>query len=345
MSEYPNSRQRFFDFLDGHPVDRLLVMPITMMFAAGRIGAPYGRYALDYRVMAEAQIHTADEFAFDHVSAITETREARDCGAAIRYFDDQPYAIDESHARLAAKADLAALQAPDPHTAEAMRDRLLGIALLKQRAGDRKIVEGWVEGPCGAAADLRGINTLMLDFYDDPAFVQDLFDFVLDLALRFGQAQRDAGADLIGIGDPAASLIGPRIYEEFVWPYEKRLVDGLHAMGFHVRLHICGNIRRILPAISRLECDIVDIDALVPMADARAALGDSQVLLGGIDPVRTLQEGTPASVSTALAECWRAAGPRYIIGAGCEIPRGTPPENVSRLASGTRLAGLPITAG
>jgi len=115
-----NSRERFFAFLDGRPVDRLPVMPITMMFAADRIGVPYGRYALDHRVLAEAQIHTAQEFSFDHVSAITETREARDCGAAIRYFDDQPYAMDESRARLADKSDLAALQAPDPLQGEAM---------------------------------------------------------------------------------------------------------------------------------------------------------------------------------------------------------------------------------
>jgi len=55
-------------------------MPITMMFAARHIGEKYGRYALDHRVMAEAQLRTAAGFGFDHVSGITETREAQDCG-------------------------------------------------------------------------------------------------------------------------------------------------------------------------------------------------------------------------------------------------------------------------
>jgi MtaA/CmuA family methyltransferase len=326
-----NSRKRFLAFMDRRPVDRLPVMPITMMFAADRIGIPYGRYALDHRVLVEAQIRTAEEFGFDHVSAITETREARDCGASIRYFDDQPYAMDESQARLADKREFAALQAPDPLHADAMRDRLLGLALLKQRVGGDKIVEGWVEGPCGAAADLRGINTLMLDFFDDPTFVRDLFEFVLELALRFGKAQRDAGADVIGIGDPAASLAGPRIYDEFVWPYEKRLVDGLHEIGVRVRLHICGNTRRILSSMGRLECDIVDIDSAVPLALARQSMGADQVLLGGLDPVRTLLNGTPEEVAVAIAECRQAAGPRYILGAGCEVPRGTPPGNLRLL--------------
>lgn len=326
------SRERFFAFVDGRPVDRLLLMPITMMFAADRAGLPYGRYALDHRVLVESQLRTAEEFGFDHVSAITETREARDCGATIRYFDDQPYAIDESQARLADKSALAHLKSPDPLTAEAMRDRLQALALLKERAGKEKVVEGWVEGPCGAAADLRGINTLMLDFYDDPTFVRDLFDFTLDLALRFVKAQRDAGADTIGIGDPAASLVGPRIYREFVWPYEKKLADGMREIGVRTRLHICGNTRPILADLAKLGCDIIDVDSAVPMAEARAQMGPHQAFLGGIDPVRVLEHGTPADVERAVNECRRAAGNRFVLGAGCEVPRGTPPENLRALA-------------
>lgn len=327
-----NSRERFFAFLEGRPVDRLLVMPLTMMLAAERVGVPYGRYALDYRVLAQAQIRTAEEFGFDHVSAITETREARDCGAVIRYFENQPYAIDESQARLGDKKLLAHMKAPDPHVGESMRDRLQAIALLKEKVGNEKIVEGWVEGPCGAAADLRGINTLMLDFYDDPDFIHDLFDFVLDLALRFGKAQREAGADLIGIGDPAASLVGPKLYREFVWAWEKKLADGLHAQGLRVRLHICGNTKPILQDVARLGVDIVDVDSAVPMSAAREGLGPNQIVQGGIDPVRVLQMGTPEQVIAAVTECHRASGGRFVLGAGCEIPPGTPLENMRALA-------------
>ena len=327
-----NSRERVFAMLAGRPVDCLPLMPITMMFAADQAGIPYGRYALDHRVLVAAQLRTAERFDFDHVSAITETREARDCGAALRYFEDQPYAIDEAQARLARKGDLAALASPDPLAGEAMRDRLAAIRLLKEAVGREKIVEGWVEGACGAAADLRGLNTLMLDFHDAPAFVRALFEFVLELGLQFGRRQIEAGADLIGIGDPAASLVGPRLYREFVWGRHQRLVDGLHAAGARVRLHICGSTRRILAELGALGCDIVDIDAAVPVAEARRQMGPDQVLLGGIDPVRVLQHGTPEEVFSAMAQCHREAGARYIVGAGCEVPRGTPADNLRALA-------------
>jgi MtaA/CmuA family methyltransferase len=203
---------------------------------------------------------------------------------------------------------------------------------MKQRVGAEKIVEGWVEGPCGASADLRGINTLMLDFYDDTAFVHDLFEFVIEMEVRFAKAQVDAGVTLMGIGDAAASLIGPKLYAQHVYPAECRLIERVRAMGVPVRLHICGNTRRIAGLMSKTGAEIVDLDFLTPMGEARAASGPDQVLLGNIDPVRALRDGTPGSITAALEECWRAAGPRWICGAGCEVPRGTPHENLMAMS-------------
>ena len=142
--------------------------------------------------------------------------------------------------------------------------------------------------------------------------------------------------DLIGVGDAAASLVGPQIYEEFVRPYEQRLVDGLHAMGTRVRLHICGNIRRILPGIGSLGCEMVDIDSMVPLDQARREMGPTAVLAGNLDPVKTLRNGTPESITAAMAECHRQAGPRYIVAAGCEVPRDTPEANVLALTNYAR---------
>ena len=339
-----NSRERVFAMLDGRPVDCLPVMPITMMFAADQIGAKYHAYATDYRVLAEAQIRTAETFDFDHVSAIAETREAPDCGAVVEYFPDQPPSIVEAQALLADKKTLARLKVPDPLGGGRMHDRIKGLALLKERVGRDKIVEGWMEGPCGGSADLRGINRLMTDFYDDPDFVRDLFDYVFQVGMRFARAQAEAGADVIGIGDPAASLVGPKLYEEFVWPYEKKMVDGLHALGVRARLHICGNTRRILGGMGRLGCDLIDIDSLSPLAEARQKMGPDAVLLANLDPVRDLRNGTPDSVYAATHECHRQAGGRFIVGAGCEVPRDTPAENMRAMVRYAR-ENLALGAG
>lgn len=327
------SRERILAHLAGRPVDRLPVMPITMMYAADLIGARYRDYCTDFRVLAEGQVRVAETFGFDYVNTMSDpAREAADCGAPVEYFDDQPVALIEDRALLADKTKLARLKMPDPLGGGRMHNGVQAVARLKERVGRDTLVEGWIEGPIAEAADLRGINTLMLDFFDDPAFVRDLFEYVVEMELRFARAQVDAGIDLMGVGDAAASLIGPQLYDEFVWPYEKKLVDGLHRLGTRVRLHICGNTRRILKGMGALGCEVVDLDFLAPMAEGRAQMGPDQVLLGNINPVSTVKNGTAEGVFQALAKCHAEAGPRYIVGPGCEIPRGTPPANVRAFA-------------
>jgi MtaA/CmuA family methyltransferase len=326
------SRERVLAHLAGRPVDRLPLMPITMMFACDRIGARYRDYCTDYRVLVEGQVRTAEEFGFDYVNTMSDpAREAADCGATVKYFNDQPVALVEDQALLADKAKLVSLKVPDPLGGGRMHNGLKAIGLFKERVGREKLIEGWIEGPIAEAADLRGINTLMTDFFDDPAFVRDLFAFVIDMELRFAAEQLKAGADVIGVGDAAASLTGPQIYHEFVLPFEKKFVDGIHALGGKVRLHICGNTRRILQDMGTLGCDIIDLDSLASLTEARQKMGPAQVLLGNLNPVAVLRNGAAAGVSAAVAECHRQAGPRFIVGAGCEVPRDTPLENLRAL--------------
>ena len=324
-----NSRERIFTLFKGGQTDHLSLMPITMQLATDGIGKKYREYATDHRILVEGQLKVADEFDFDHVSVISDpTREAADCGAVILYSEDSPPAIDNQNNLLADKTKLASLKIPDVLGGGRMQDRVEGVALFKEKIDSDKIIEGWIEGPCAEGADLRGINTLMTDFFDDPGFVRDLFEFVIEMELNFAKFQIEAGVDIMGMGDAAASLIGPQLYEEFVWPYEKRLIDGVHELGAAVRLHICGNTRDILKGIGRLGCEIVDLDYLVPISEARQKMGQAQIICGNIDPVSVLQDSTPEQIHQAIGQCHKEAGGNFIVGAGCEVTRNTPPENL-----------------
>jgi MtaA/CmuA family methyltransferase len=329
MRKKMNSRERIFNLFKGGRTDRLPLMPITMQLAADSIGKKYKEYATDHRLLVEGQIKIAGDFDFDHVSVISDpTREAADCGASILYAEDSPPAIDNHNALLADKTKLASLKMPDVLGGGRMQDRVEGVALFKEKVGNEKIIEGWIEGPCAEGADLRGINTLMMDFFDDPGFVCDLFEFVIEMELDFAKFQIEAGVDVMGMGDAAASLIGPQIYEEFVWSYEKRLIDGVHEMGAAVRLHICGNTRDILEGIGRLGCEIVDLDYMVPVSQGREKMGQTQIICGNIDPVAVLQDSSPEQIHNAIEQCHKEAGGNFIVGAGCEVTRNTPPENL-----------------
>lgn len=330
-------RERVLAALSGQRTDHLALMPITMMLAADTLGVAYEAYARDGCVMADAQVKTAERFGFDHVSAIGPPGpETADLGAAIRWFADQPPAMVEAEALLAEKSALGPLRARGAVAGERVENRVKGLARMRELVGGELAVEGWLSGPCAAAAELRGLNRLMLDFDDDPAFVRALFDFALEVGIWFAGVQVEAGADLIGMGDAAASLVGPRIYREFVCPLEKRLVDAIHARGARVRLHICGNTRQILREMGALGCELVEIDFPVPMEEARAKMGREQVLSGNLDPVREVRDGTPERLREALDGLHAKAGAHWVVAAGCEIARSTPEKNLWALTEFAR---------
>jgi MtaA/CmuA family methyltransferase len=323
----------------GEPVDRLAVQPILMTLAARLHGVPYSEYLLDHRVLVEAQLRMIEEFDVDVLTLCSDPcRETQDCGAAVKWFADQPPAHDPTDPFLKEKSQLLTLKQPDPLGGGRMHDRVCGAAYGRERVGNEVPVLGWVEGPMAQAADMRGITEIMYDVVDDPPFVEDLFEFILEMEVNFAKAQLDAGAHIVGIGDAAASLVSPAVYAELVFPYEKRLVDAIHDLGAPVRLHICGNITGHLPKIAELGVEMIDVDFLTDMTGIRQKLGPGPAILGNLDPVRYFLNSPAQDVKTGLAECHRQSVSKFLVGAGCEIPPGAKLDNVRAMAEYAREA-------
>lgn len=330
-------KQRYIETLSGRPTERLPLAPITMMFAGDLVGRSYRDYATDYRVLCEGQCAVAETFDTSLVSAISDPCvEAHDFGADVSFPEDAPPAVKEEEALLADKAELGGLRVRSPESGTRMANRLSAVRSLKSAVGDDLMVEGWIEGPCAESADLRGINRLMIDFYDDPSFVAELMDLVVEQGTRFATAQVHAGADVIGIGDAASSLIGPQLYDQFVAERTEKLITAIHGAGALVRLHICGNITPLYPALAGLHADQIDVDSMNRMQAAREAVGPSATLCGNLDPVRLVRDGSADAVARGLEVCLEESGRPYVVGAGCEIPRGTPKENLRAMSQFAR---------
>jgi uroporphyrinogen-III decarboxylase len=146
---------------------------------------------------------------------------------------------------------------------------------------------------------------------------------------QFALAQVAVGADMIGIGDAAASLVSPKFYAEHVAPREKALIKEIHAAGATARLHICGSVQGKFAALAGTGADIIDIDFPQSVADVRAAVGPDVCLTGNLHPVEVLVNGTPEDVRAACARCHAEAGSRYLLAAGCEIAPETPAANLA----------------
>jgi len=221
-----------------------------------------------------------------------------------------------------------------------MADRVEAVRMLAGEYSGQVPVMGWVEGPMAEACCLRGMNEMMLTLMDDAVFSGNLMDFATELAISFALAQVEAGADIVGMGDAAASLCGPRFYEELVLPREQKIVSAIHEAGALARLHVCGNTNDILAPMAKTGCEIIDLDYPVVIEDVRPAMGSRPIIAGNFEPVAVLLNGTPEDVLNACRACHRAFGPRHILNAGCEVPTNTPMENVRAMFQYAQTEGV-----
>ena len=312
----------------------LLVMPLIMTFAARHSGLTYIEYLRDPAKMARAQFAVCRDFGIDVlISTSDPVTELSALGGSLIWFDDDPPAPDPDQPLLTQPSDLKTLSRPDPCGKNRMGDRVAAIKEMRRLARGEFPVLGWVEGPISGAAVMRGLSTIMEDLIDDPGFIDDLFEFNVDVAISYAKAQVDAGADMIGFCDAPASLIGPTFYKTFVLPHEQRMIAAIKSFGVPVRMHICGNTTILLHLMATAGAELVDIDSVADFQAAADVFPPSVKLLGNLDPVREVLNSNPESIVDRLAECHRLAGDRYVVGAGCEISAVTPDDNLRAFAA------------
>ncbi len=216
-----------------------------------------------------------------------------------------------------------------------MVDRLVAIEAMRAAGGPGVSIVGWVEGPLALAQELRGINAVMMDVYDEPGFTDDLLDFTSRVGRAYWPAQVEAGADTIGMSDAAASMLSPEHYERYIFPAQLRVVEDIRARspGTIIRLHMCGRTDDLLSVMARLPVDIWELDFPVDLAFARSVLGPDRIILGNVSTVGVMLNGTPDDVYAEAARCHATSGPRHVVGTGCEVPPETPIENLRALAA------------
>ncbi len=325
-----NSLERYTNCIKGKPIDYLPRIPIVMQFAAEYIGSNYASFASKHKTLVRANIRCAKDFSFDQLSAISDPyRETHGFGADIECpFNQVPKCINPP---LENSLDLSLLKKPNSYKSERMADRIQAIQLYSKEYKNDYSIMGWIEGPAAESSTLRTVNNFFVDLLLNSSFACELMDICTEVSINFAKAQIESGADTIGIGDAVASQVSPQVYEKMIQPREKRVIQAIHRMGAFVRLHICGNISHLLEGIADLGVDILDVDHMVSMKEVRKQMREGTVLSGNIDPVEGILRGSPAKIREYILNTYEEVGNPFMINAGCEIPSGTPNENVHAL--------------
>ena len=189
---------------------------------------------------------------------------------------------------------------------------------------------------------MRGMEEILVDMSDNPAFVDELMDGLEAVCMRvIDRLVREFGdrIDAIGLtddyGTQTSLLISPEQWRRFIKPHVRRMYDRIHSADKLVYMPSCGHV---LPIID----DLIDVggNILQPVQpeamdvlEVKRRFGDRVCLMGGISTQHTLPYGTPDEVRAEVHHCLEhlGAGGGYIAAPAKPILPGVPIENAIAL--------------
>jgi len=185
---------------------------------------------------------------------------------------------------------------------------------------------------------LRGMGSLMVDYYEEPENVRRLHQALADLYCGFlRRAARELQPDGFwtsdDLGHQTQSMMRRETFDALIKPYYCQVGDVVRECGMHWWLHSCGNNTVLMPSLVEAGVNVfhpVQKHTMDEQAIARE-FGDQMTFLVGFDVQHILQEGTPADVRAEvryLIDTFDQPGGGMCMAAGNGIVRGTPFGNI-----------------
>lgn len=202
---------------------------------------------------------------------------------------------------------------------------LEAIRLLKKRVGDDAAVCGKVFGPWTLGYHVFGVENFLINTLLKPDMIKRAMEKLKAVTIRFAEAQLEAGADCLLLGDHATrDLCSPDAYREFLLEMHSELVERIQSP---LILHICGDTADRIGMIDKTGIDCFHWDTKTgPPEKARGLAGERLSLMGGLNNTELLRTGTADEIRSAIDRCIGAG--IDIIAPECAVPLDTPMNNL-----------------
>ncbi len=166
------------------------------------------------------------------------------------------------------------------------------------------------------AACLVGIEKLIMATFEDPDWVHELLGILQKRKINFIKSLKGANYDILELGGGHASttIISPSIFDDFVAPYDSKLIEEVHRAGQRIVYHTCGGMMPILENIAGMKPDAMEtftppnMGGDVDLAEAKERIGDKVCMIGGFDQNKYLNNSSPAETREAVRDCFEQAG-------------------------------------
>jgi hypothetical protein len=202
------------------------------------------------------------------------------------------------------------------------------IDAVHAQVGDTVSVHGEVFSPFTHFLELFGYQNAIIGLVKDKAKVKAVLERLTEASIAWAVAQARQGVDavLISSAFAGAGFISPRMYEDYVLPFERKVTDAVKAEGVPVYTHTCGRIGdrlELMAGTGTMGIDTLDPPPLgnVELADAKRVIGERLFLKGNMNSVALLEYTTKDEVIAEASERIRVgmAGSGYILSSACSV--------------------------
>lgn len=250
--------------------------------------------------------------------------EAASLGLPVRYPLEESATVE--HHPVETLADLEKFKAVN-----SLYDGRIWVALETTRRLSSQIdipVAAYVTSPFTLAGLMMGASEVAMAVLDEPNLVRATLNFCEQVSLSFAKAQLNAGAQIICFLDPTAVMLSPDSYSEFAGNSQRNVIRRTDAQTI---LHICGNTTHLIEPMCKTGVQALSLDSAVDLYETAQRVPDDIVVMGNVDPVQVMMNGTVETVREAVQELTEKTRNlnNVIVSTGCDLPAETPIEHIA----------------
>jgi uroporphyrinogen decarboxylase len=272
--------------------------------------------------------------------------EAADFGQKVEYPEHATPRPDYEHPLIRDPDDYERIPSIRLAQAPRMSEFVRLCRMVVKEVGFKSVVGGFVFGPLGVLAMMRGAERLFKDCVLHPKKVRRACEIITGVLIEYVQAQCDAGVPVVAIDTLFASRDGlsKELWEEIEGPLAGEICRAIRDRGHMVAVHNCGHAPYLDAQIRFMEPEAFSFAHLPDDCGDRRELkrryGDRVALVGYVE-TPLLVHGTPAQV---MDECRRqiddlAPGGGFILAPGCEYPPNIPLTNAFAMIKAAETYG------
>ena len=224
---FQEGAQRLDEAMKGIP-DRVPVYAQMHEFAMHELGIPAKTFYTTPEILTLATLEIAERYGFDvgFVDYDVYNIEAEALGQKVVFFEKHVPDVDRSTPLITGPVDLDKIKTPDFDTAGRFAKVIEMQSIYVKLTGLRPSLQFCA--PFSMAANIRGVENLIMDMLMNPDFARGLFEAIVEEVLapwilyqkkHFPNAASIAGADAMG----SLPILNLEILEEWVVPYILRL--------------------------------------------------------------------------------------------------------------------------